>query len=357
MFKYLILACFISYSLQIDNCQETRKQCKTCINGYTAVPLNNNNIKCIKTSEYETIKEVKAHCIKGDPEAKICEECIRDYFLDEKNNCIEYPHCFIFEGNTCNICRTPYALDKSSLKCIKKPYCYSVVEEKCTDCLSSFYPNEEGNCTLIPDEHCLRGDSHKCTQCKGGYYINSSESKCQKIPLPNCISGSSNQCTFCESYYHLENGQCVPNPQNCIDYSSSQKKCKSCGNYFHLEGEQCVSNPEHCITYSNSNCEKCDDGYYLKDNGCKYITIKNCESLEEDSTHCKTCKEGYILNDERMQCNDLCKEYEDICDKCKSNYVSYDYGKSCQIVDPDASNFIYLNLNIISLILAVFLYG
>ena len=119
MFKYLILSCFISYSLQIDNCQETRKQCKTCINGYTAVPLNNNNIKCIKTSEYETIKEVKAHCIKGDPEAKICEECIRDYFLDEKNNCIEYPHCFIFEGNTCNICRTPYALDKSSLKCIK----------------------------------------------------------------------------------------------------------------------------------------------------------------------------------------------------------------------------------------------
>lgn len=356
MFKYLILACFISYSLQIDNCQETRKQCKTCINGYTAVPLDSYNIKCIKTSEYEAINEVKAHCIKGDPEAKICEKCIRDYFLDEKNNCIEHPHCFKTEGNDCFICYTPYALDKKSLKCVKKPHCDSVEEEKCIDCLSYFYPNEEGNCTRIPDEYCKYGDSNKCTECKKGYYVNS-ESKCQAIPFPHCQVAKSNECTYCEAYYHIEKGRCESNPQNCMDYSSYQKKCLYCGSYFHLEGEQCVSNPEHCITYSNSYCEKCDDGYYSKDNGCKYMTIKNCETLEEDSTHCKTCKEGYILNDERTQCNDLCEEYEDICDECKSNYVSYDYGKSCQIVDPDLNNFINLNLNIISLILTVFLYG
>ena len=356
MFKYLILACFISYSLQIDNCQETRKQCKTCINGYTAVPLDSYNIKCIKTSEYEAINEVKAHCIKGDPEAKICEQCIRDYFLDEKNNCIEHPHCFKTEGNDCFICYTPYALDKKSLKCVKKPYCDSVEEEKCIDCLSYFYPNEEGNCTRIPDEYCKYGDSNKCTECKKGYYVNS-ESKCQAIPFPHCQVAKSNECTYCEAYYHIEKGRCESNPQNCMDYSSYQKKCLYCGSYFHLEGEQCVSNPEHCITYSNSYCEKCDDGYYSKDNGCKYMTIKNCETLEEDSTHCKNCKEGYILNDERTQCNDLCEEYEDICDECKSNYVSYDYGKSCQIVDPNVNNFINLNLNIISLILTVFLYG
>ena len=355
MFKYLILACFISYSLQIDNCQETRKQCKTCINGYTAVPLDSYNIKCIKTSEYEAINEVKAHCIKGDPEAKICEKCIRDYFLDEKNNCIEHPHCFKTEGNDCFICYTPYALDKKSLKCVKKPYCDSVEEGKCIDCLSRFYPNEEGNCTRIPDEYCKYGDSNKCTECKKGYYVNS-ESKCQAIPFPHCQVAKSNECTYCEAYYHIEKGRCESNPQNCMDYSSYQKKCLYCGSYFHLEGEQCVSNPEHCITYSNSYCEKCDDGYYSKDNGCKYMTIKNCETLEEDSTHCKTCKEGYILNDERTQCNDLCEEYEDICDECKSNYVSYDYGKSCQIVDPDLNNFINLNLNIILLILIVFLY-
>lgn len=356
MFKYLILVCFISYSLQIDNCQETRKQCKTCINGYTAVPLDSYNIKCIKTSEYEAINEVKAHCIKGDPEAKICEQCIRDYFLDEKNNCIEHPHCFKTEGNDCFICYTPYALDKKSLKCVKKPHCDSVEEEKCIDCLSYFYPNEEGNCTRIPDEYCKYGDSNKCTECKKGYYVNS-ESKCQAIPFPHCQVAKSNECTYCEAYYHIEKGRCESNPQNCMDYSSYQKKCLYCGSYFHLEGEQCVSNPEHCITYSNSYCEKCDDGYYSKDNGCKYMTIKNCETLEEDSTHCKTCKEGYILNDERTQCNDLCEEYEDICDECKSNYVSYDYGKSCQIVDPNVNNFINLNLNIISLILTVFLYG
>ena len=217
MFKYLILACFISYSLQIDNCQETRKQCKACINGYTAVPLNNYNIKCIKTSEYEAIKEVKANCIKGDPEAKICEQCIRDYFLDEKNNCIENPHCYKTEGNNCYKCRNPYALDKKSLKCVKKPYCESVEEEKCIDCLYSFYPNEEGNCTRIPDEYCLNGDSNKCTYCEKGYYVNS-ESKCQTIPFPHCLVANSNECTYCEAYYHIEKGRCESNPQNCIEY-------------------------------------------------------------------------------------------------------------------------------------------
>jgi hypothetical protein len=126
------------------------------------------------------------------------------------------------EGNNCYKCRNPYALDKKSLKCVKKPYCESVEEEKCIDCLYSFYPNEEGNCTRIPDEYCKYGDSNKCTECKKGYYVNS-ESKCQAIPFPHCQVAKSNECTYCEAYYHIEKGRCESNPQNCMDYSSYQK--------------------------------------------------------------------------------------------------------------------------------------
>ena len=101
MLKYLILACFISCSLQINNCLKTKKICKTCIAGYTPVPFNYDEIKCIKTSDYEAIQKVKEHCIKGDPDSKICDECIRDYFLNEKNNCIEMSHCSLQLGNNC----------------------------------------------------------------------------------------------------------------------------------------------------------------------------------------------------------------------------------------------------------------
>lgn len=357
MLNYLILAYLISYSLQINHCDTTKKICKTCISGYTPVPLNSDEIKCISTSDYEAIKNVKEHCIQGDPDTKICEQCIRDYFLNEKNDCIELSHCSRQSGNNCDSCKSPYALDIGTSQCIKKPYCNSAEGEKCVDCYDYFYPDENGNCTRIPDKYCYRGDSKSCTYCDSGYFVNS-ESKCQKIPFDHCSHGSASTCESCQTYYYMKYGQCVSAPPHCkvYSYNSLQEKCMLCDYYFHPEGIYCVSNPEHCTVYYDNSCKGCDEGYYLENNNCKYMTIKNCETLESDSTHCKACKEGYILNEDKTQCNDLCKEYEDICYYCESNYVSYDYGKSCEVVDPNAvppsqsSNFINLNLFFISLI-------
>ena len=59
--------------------------------------FNYDEIKCIKTSDYEAIQKVKEHCIKGDPDSKICELCIRDYVLNEKNNCIDFDCHWFFE--------------------------------------------------------------------------------------------------------------------------------------------------------------------------------------------------------------------------------------------------------------------
>ena len=355
MLKYLILACFISYSLQINNCATTRKICKKCIEGYTPVALNTDEIKCINTSSYEAIQKVKEHCIQGDPDSKTCELCIRDYFLNEKNNCTEMSHCSRQSGNNCESCKSPYALDKGTSQCVKKPFCNSVEGEKCVDCDDYFYPDENGNCIRIPDKYCYKGNSKQCSNCDSGYFVNS-ESKCQKIPFDHCKHGDAVKCETCQVYYYMKNSQCVPAPNLCkvYSYNSLQEKCLLCDYYFHAEGTNCVPNPEHCIDYFNGACKICDDDYYLENKICKYMTIKNCETLEDDSTHCKTCKEGYILNGDKTQCNDLCKEYDDICYECDNNYVSYDYGKTCEVVEPDnepssQSNSIDLNLFIILL--------
>lgn len=88
------------------------------------------------------------------------------------------------------------------------------------------------------------------------------------------------------------------------------------------------------------------------------MTVENCEALE-DSTHCKTCKSGYIHNEDKTKCEDLCQEYEEVCDSCKSNYVTYDYGRTCEVVDPsiippeENCGFIKLNLVMISIILSL----
>lgn len=162
MLRYLILTCFISYSLQINNCLGTKQICKTCIPGYTAVPLNSDEIRCINTSDYDAIQKVKDHCIKGDPDSKICDECIRDFFLNEKNNCTEMSHCLRQYGNDCDSCKSPYALNRETSQCIKKPYCNSVEGGKCVNCDDYFYPDEDGNCTRIPDKYCYRGDDKQC---------------------------------------------------------------------------------------------------------------------------------------------------------------------------------------------------
>ena len=232
--------------------------------------------------------------------------------------------------------KPPYALDKETLQCVKKPFCNSVEGKKCIYCDNYFYPDENGNCKRIPDKNCYKGNLTQCIYCDHGYYVNS-ELKCQKIPFEHCMRGNEVKCETCEIYYYMKNSQCVSSPEHCKVYSfkSLGEKCLYCDFYFHSEGTGCLPNPEHCINYFHNVCKICDDGYYQEDNICKYMAIKNCETLEDDFTHCKICKEGYILNDEKTQCNDLCREYEDICDECENNYVSYDYGKTCEVVDPD----------------------
>lgn len=361
MLKYLILVCFICYSLQIEHCEKIQKICKTCIDGYTLVPRNDDITVCIKTTDYEAIRNVKEHCIKGDPEARICEECIRDYFLDEKNNCIESPHCLSFNYGHCVSCKKPYTNGRSNYTCVPKPYCDSLEGENCTQCQVLFYVDEKGNCRRIPDKHCLFGNSTSCESCGSGYYLNS-ELKCQEIPVEHCREGDSTGCEKCETPYHMEYGRCLPNPEHCRNI-----ECSKCDSYFHPEGGKCVENIEHCIYYIDGYCSGCDEGYSLNNKECKYITIKNCLILEDDLLHCKTCKNGYFLNDDKTQCNDFCEEYEDSCDYCKDNYMSFDYGKTCVKIDPNIpdvpddtddtdvkpsgkSNFINLNLFIILLI-------
>ena len=111
--------------IEIDNCETTQRICKTCIEGYTAITTNLDIVQCIDSSDYEAIKAIKENCFNGDPTEKLCYECIRDYFLDEKNRCKEMAHCKGQSGNKCLQCKDPYVLDKTTTNCIKKLNCLS----------------------------------------------------------------------------------------------------------------------------------------------------------------------------------------------------------------------------------------
>ena len=69
---------------------------------------------------------------------------------------------------------------------------------------------------------------------------------------------------------------------NCIIYySENPSKCYLCdiGYALSYEEDKCISFPLcSSLKEGNKECDSCYPGYYLKNNACTKIQIKNCES-------------------------------------------------------------------------------
>ena len=65
--------------------------------------------------------------------------------------------------------------------------------------------------------------------------------------------------------------------------------------------------------------------------------IKNCEKVNnKDNTICDSCEDNYDWDSKTKSCVFLCEgETEQYCEECDLNYNSYDYGKTCEKIDPD----------------------
>ena len=56
----------------------------------------------------------------------------------------------------------------------------------------------------------------------------------------------------------------------------------------------------------------------------------------KDNTICDSCEDNYDWDSKTKSCVFLCEgETEQYCEECDLNYNSYDYGKTCEKIDPD----------------------
>ena len=312
MIKNLILFALINASLQIPHCKVNFKTCKNCQNGLTLIKYNNGDFDCIDNEDLQEIQKIVPNCIE----------------LKEDDN------------TKCEYCERGYALSSSKTSCIKKDHCNEFDEndpgKKCTECFEYYYPDDNGECKRIPIVRCLIGNSKKCSECDEYYYF--VEGKCEKIELEHCVrlEEDSSKCEECDEYYHVkDDGECEKNPDHCRYYGNECNYCEE--GYYLSDGEcQTVTKVEHCEKYDGveNKCYSCAPSYYLDENECKIVTdqIPNCVYYS-DADHCEECDidKGYVPSEEG-KCEKYC-DTEDICEECEYNYYSFDYGKTCTILD------------------------
>ena len=95
---------------------------------------------------------------------------------------------------------------------------------------------------------------------------------------------------------------------------------------------------DKCLYYkSEKNCSKCEDNYYLTEEGCEATNIRNC-ILFENIDQCKVCDREYILEGKNCvkinipeSCSTTTNFHPIECTSCKVGYY-LDKG-NCKIVD------------------------
>ena len=347
-----------------------------CLYFYTLIEHQNyisQVSECIKNSKYEKIKTVDANCIDADDPYEQCKECKRDYVVaSDGKKCIPVPHCQVRDDDKCQTCFNPFAKNDNDRTCEKKPLCKEIKDNKCKDCIYYYYPNADGECKSIPLEDCMVGDDKKCTQCNTNVaYLDGDV--CKKIPEHCYIFIQADKvCQTCYNRYYLstDKKKCESiTISNCIQ-ANDATTCSVCDNkYYLVNNNECKSIPiDNCLQASDDKtCTTCATGFYKdKDNKCKAISIDNC-NIQTDDKKCSQCKAGYDLNKDgdADKCIKMCMEEQEVCTQCNSNYDSFDYGGSCEVLDPskippapksdEFSSFINFNLVIAALILSLIL--
>ena len=370
MIKQLVLISLIALSLQIEHCKKEEQICKTCNTGYTLIKYDSARTECIKTTEYNRIKDITPNCIEG--EGNQCSACARTFAFDlEKNKCVEGPHCKKMRNEICEECDPIFFNNKG--KCVEKHFCTQMEGDNCVDCENWYYP-KDGECKEIPIKNCKIGNAKNCTECNKAVSYLDDKKQCSDFPS-HCDGGSFDhdrkECTKCYPHYYLtDQKQCNEiGITDCLE--GKPDKCDKCNETVSYLNDQnkCSKQPTNCLIFSQSEkqCTKCYPHYYLTDQKqCNEIGITDC--LEGKPGHCDKCDTGCDLNDDSTNCIRKCTATEPYCYECNDNYESFDYGATCTVMDEDKepkpepkpqpeenASFTNLNLAFIALILSFIL--
>jgi hypothetical protein len=294
---YLLLIIFSNIILISSSCKENNNNCEKCN------PLTNLCRKCLYDNYFPDnnggcipkCKLGKNYCNECDIEETLCKSCEFGYYPDEIGGCSFTENC---EESYKGLC----------LKCNKN---FILIENEYLKICKSLDSEDLKNCKSINTTNGL------CDECEKGYFLNEGDLKC--IEMNNCYESVFGVCTTCINGYYLNKIQekCIKIEKsffNCIQ-TLDGKTCDKCNDYYYLaEDGQCV-NSLNCLESKNGICIKCNEGYYLtKNNIC--VNDENCENADIDIGICSLCKKNYYL------------DYKDR--KCKSNIEDNEY-KYCLI--------------------------
>ena len=187
--------------------------------------------------------------------------------------------------------------------------CFSLQDQYCVQTIDVCLVDSEEEEEKDPSQpstitNCLYDYEYGgCGECNEGY----------------ALSYDRKRCVLFENCNMLENG--------------NDEKCQSCFGLYQPNDEgKCVKT--FCFSYTKDVCESCVDGYYLKENTCRKITIPNC--LEWDEKVCKQC-DVFAKLDDNGKCIlqnliNACIEYQNDgkCASCQDGYEKVNGGESCQ---------------------------
>ena len=141
---------------------------------------------------------------------------------------------------------------------------------------------------IILNFHIILGDNHcenyeydiypvlKCVECKEGYHL--VDGKCEKN---NCVEGEKeNSCLSCSKDYD-RCLSCYSDDYTVVDGYLCRKSFLNCGNgnIYYCESCEIENNKK------TGNCQRCYNGYTLKENACKYNPSSvggknNCDGIK-----------------------------------------------------------------------------
>ena len=136
---------------------------------------------------------------------------------------------------------------------------------------------EYKECLPCPSYCPYCSDPLTCLSCNYGYYLSGGNCKqCSTKNCYGCDNGVANQCTVCNEGYHLTSSKsCVTCPENC-NICSDTHTCTSCSSGFYLNAEVCSACTMNCDKCTDADtCQSCNDGYFLQQSNGKCMTCPN----------------------------------------------------------------------------------
>ena len=311
-YKFIYIIIFgITFSQPIceegaNNCAKCNYLTNLCFKCEKEIYAPDENGGCTKGSKKCIIG--KNYCNECSENGDLCQICAEGYLPDENGGCTYTANCAISEKGKCIECMNNYILIGDNLKICKSlnsedfKNCEEINTEEgtCSKCKENFYLNS-GDFKCIKTQNCSESTLDICTKCINGYYLNKKENLCKKkdnnfLFCKETIDGIN--CDFCDDGYYLaEDGKCID-----INYCSKVNEKNQC--------EKCISNYYLTSSLENPSCTITD----------------NCSFGDSDTGLCLYCNENYYI------------DYKD--GKCKSNQENNEF-KFCKKANGNCIDCIY----------------